>query len=84
MFEVTIPENLEEEVDTQRESFELKASFKNLDEVHVINDFELSFKRRFVIDTSNLIGRVLKQEPCKYCEVELAKGSELSGVSDPV
>ena len=67
MFEVTIPENLEEEVDTQRESFELKASFKNLDEVHVINDFELSFKRRFVIDTSNLIGQVVKQETYNYC-----------------
>ena len=67
MFEVTIPENLEEEVDTQRESFELKASFKNLDETYVINDLELLFKRKFVIHTSNLIGRVLKEETCKYC-----------------
>ena len=67
MFEVTIPENLEEEVDNQRESFELKASFKNLDEVHVINDLELFFKRKFVIDTSNLFGQVVKQETYNYC-----------------
>ena len=39
-----MPEDLEVEVNTQRESLVLKASFKNLDEVHVIND--LNYRSR--------------------------------------
>ena len=38
----------------------------------------------FIMDTSNLISPVAKQEPHNYCKLEVAiKSSELSRVSDP-
>ena len=51
--------------------------------MHVVNDLELTIKKRFIMDTSNLISPVLKQEPHDYYELEVAKSSEFSRVSDP-
>ena len=81
-FEVATPEDIEEEVITQKDSFVLKASFKDPDAAHVVNDLELTIKKRFVMDTSNLISPVVKQEPLEDCEQGVAKGSESSRVSD--
>ena len=82
-FEVATPEDIEEEVNTQRDSFVLKASFKDPDAPHVVNDLELTIKKRFVMDTCNLISPVVKQEPREYCELEAPKGSGSSRVSNP-
>ena len=82
-FEVATPEDIEKEVNTQRDSFVLKASFKDPDAAHVINDLELTIKKRFVMDASNPISPVVKKEPREYCELEVPKGSESSRVSDP-
>ena len=81
-FEVATPEDIEEEVITQKDSFVLKASFKDPDAAHVVNDLELTIKKRFVMDTSSLISPVVKQEPLEDCELGVAKGSESSRVSD--
>ena len=82
-FEVTTPENIEEEVNAQRDSFVFKASFRDAESVHVVNDIELTIKRRCVKDiTTNLIRpEDVKPEPTEYLEREAAKpnGSGLSG-----
>ena len=82
-FEVVIAEDIEEEVNNQKDSFVLKPLFKDPDALHVVNDLELTIKKMFIMNTSNLISPLLKQEPHEYCELEVAKGSELSRVSDP-
>ena len=71
-----MPEDVEEEVNTQKDSFVLKPLFKDPDALHVVNDLELTIKKMFIMDTFNLISPVLKQEPHDYCELEVAKGSE--------
>ena len=40
----------------------LKALFKDPDAAHVINNLELTIKGRCIIDTSNPISQVMKQE----------------------
>ena len=52
-FEVTSPENIEEEVNAQRDSFVFKALFRDADAEHVVNDIELTIKRRCVNNITN-------------------------------
>ena len=87
-FDVISPENIEEEVNAQRDSFVFKASFPDADAAHVVNDIELTIKRRCVnniINTSLIPIRPedVKPEPSEYFEREAAK-SKGPGLSGPV
>ena len=48
-FEVGMPEDIEEEVNTQKDSFVLKLFFKDPDALHVVNDLQLMIKKRFIM-----------------------------------
>ncbi len=74
-FEVPSPENIEEEVNTQRDSFVFKASFRDAESVHVVNDIELTIKRRCInnITTTPIRPEDVKPEPTKFFEQEEVK-----------
>ena len=71
-FEAITPEDIEEEVNSQRDSFSFKATFKDPDSsAHVVNDVELTIKRRFVNVSSDLFQpKDIKPEPREYYEEE--------------
>ena len=71
-FEVTSPENIEEEVNAQRDSFVFKASFRDAESAHVVNDIELTIKRRCVnnITTTPIHPEDVKPEPNQFFEEE--------------
>jgi len=60
-FEVITPEDIVEEVNAQRDTFSFKASFKDPDSAHVVNEIELTIKRSFV----NLPPKLLQPEDIK-------------------
>ena len=73
-FEAITPEDIEEEVNSQRDSFSFKATFKDPDcsaSFHVVNDVELTIKRRLVKVSSDLFQpNDIKPEPREYYEEE--------------
>ena len=80
-FEVITPEDIVEEVNAQRDSFSFKASFKDPDSAHVVNEIELTIKRNFVNLPPNLLQpENIKPEPREYHEKEvtMSKASELT------
>ena len=87
-FEATTPEDIEEEVNSQRDSFSFKATFKDPDSSassHVVNDVELTIKRRFVNVSSDLFQpNDIKPEPREYYEEEetMSKASGLTKLEE--
>lgn len=83
-FEVASPENIEEMVNSQRDSFVFKASVRDTESPHVVNDIELTIKRRCVnsITTTPIRPEDVKQEPTEFFEQEEAK-SKGTGLCGP-
>ena len=70
-FEAITPEDIEEEVNAQRDTFSFKASFKDPDSAHVVNEIELTIKRNFVnLSPNPLQPKDIKPEPREYYEKE--------------
>ena len=65
-----MPEDLEVEVNTQRESLVLKASFKNLDEVHVINDLNYRSRESLSLTLPILLAKLWSKKHTIIVEVD--------------
>ena len=85
-FEAITPEDIEEEVNAQRDTFSFKASFKDPDSAHVVNEIELTIKRNFVNLQPNILQpKDIKPEPREYHEKEatMSKSSGLTKLEMP-